>query len=271
MGNTTMTNNPALKSLQSHKSVRKFTSESISDDQLETLIATGQRASTSSNLQPYSVVAVRDQARKDHIAELCGGQSQIRQCAVFLAICADLNRANIVAASCGYELQTDHMEQFVVSTIDAALFGQQILSAAEASGLGGCMIGGARNDPAGMAETLGLPPLVFVVFGMTLGHPVPDRNTELRPRLPLSGVLHHERYDPQAMDKAHQAYDQTTITTGFYGSRRIDLSKGVPGWTDTTPDGAYGWMEHTSRRWIDPSATRVALRGFLDDAGFGFK
>jgi nitroreductase len=266
-----MTQNPALQSLQSHKSVRQFTDEPISDTQLELLIATGQRASTSSNLQCYSVVAVRDQAKKDKIAELCGGQPQIAQCAVFLAICADLNRAKMITEARGYDLQTRHMEQFVITTIDAALFGQQVLSAAESDGLGGCMIGGARNDPAGIADVLGLPKLVFVIYGMTLGHPVPERNTELRPRLPISGILHQERYDSEAMTVAHRDYDRTTIATGFYGQRRVDLSKRLPGWTDTTPEGEYGWMEQAARRWIDPGATRAALRGFLDRQGFGFE
>lgn len=262
--------NPALTSLRSHRSIRRFTDAPITEAELETILTTAQRASTSSNLQSSSVIVVRDRAKKEKLAALCGGQRQIAECPVFLAHCADLNRARMLCDEEGYDFSAHAIERFIISVLDATIFGQATLAAAEAIGLGGCMIGGARNDPFGIGALLELPPLVFVAFGMTLGHPDPARIPEQRPRLPLSGMVHHERYDAAHLAAAHAAYDMTTRETDFYGGRRIDLGTRIPDWTDSTVEDAYGWIAHSARRWIDPAAARADLRAFLDKQGFGF-
>jgi nitroreductase len=262
---------PQLESLRSHRSVRRFTGEPVSDEQLEAILTTAQRASTSSNLQSYSVIVVRDQARKKKLVELCGGQRQIEDCSVFLAHCADLNRAQMLCDAAGYEFEGRYMEHFLLGVIDASIFAQTALAAAEAIGLGGCMIGGARNKPHEISRLLELPKRVFVVFGMTLGHPLWEKIPPRRPRLRLPAVVHHERYDDSGWPEEHAAYDETMRQTGIYSKRRIDLSGRIPGWKDTVPDGAYNWSEHAARRWIDPAAQRRALRTLLDEQLFGFE
>ncbi|HUU45841.1 MAG TPA: NADPH-dependent oxidoreductase [Acidobacteriota bacterium] len=262
--------NPTITSLRAHHSIRRFTSEPVTDAELETILTTGQRASTSSNLQSYSVIVVRDQERKAKLAELCGGQRQVAECPVFLAHCADLNRAKMLCDAAGYEFRAQCIEFFILAVIDAAIFAEKTLDAAEAIGLGGCMIGGARNKPFEIAELLGLPPLVFIAFGMTLGRPDPEHVPAQRPRLPLAGIVHHERYDTAHLAEAHAEYDCLTRATGLY-QRRLDLSSRLPGWRDTTPEGEYGWAEQSARRWIDPVAVRADLRRFLDRQGFGFE
>jgi FMN reductase [NAD(P)H] len=260
---------PALERLRSHRSVRQFTSEPVTDEQLEAIISTAQRASTSSNLQCYSVIVVRDQEKKRKLSELSGNQQQVIDCPVFLAFCADLNRAKVVCDASRYEYSARFIENLLVSVVDATIFGQTALAAAEAIGLGGCLIGSARNHPFQIAESLELPPLVFLVFGMTLGHPLPRKTGTLKPRLPLEAVVHQERYDASKWESVHAAYDAMMRSTGIYEGRRADLSKRVEGWRDRTPEGKYGWVEHSARRWIDPSAQRQDIRPFLDKQGFG--
>jgi len=260
----------ALQALRSHRSVRRFTDEPVTDKQLEAILSTAQRGSTSSNLQSYSAIVVRDPGRKKRIAELCGRQRQIVECPVFIAHCADLNRAKLLCEAAGYEFDAHFMEYFLLGVIDATIFAQTALAAAEAIGLGGCMIGGARNHPFELAGELGLPPLVFVTFGMTLGRPDWGKVHARRPRLPLDAVVHSERYDDSKWPDTHRTYGQQMAATGIYDGRRIDLTERVSGWSDRTPDGAYDWIEHSARRWIDPAARRRELRPFLDRQGFGF-
>ena len=261
----------ALDSLRSHRSVRRFTAQDVTDEELQAIISAAQRSSTSSNLQSYSVIVVRDQAKKDALAEWCGKQRQITDCPVFLAHCADLNRAKQVCDTAGYEFDNRFIEYFLLAVIDATIFGQTALAAAEAIGLGGCMIGAARNNPREIAELLGLPPYVFVVFGMTLGHPLWEKIPPQRPRLPLEAIVHRERYDDSRWADAHASYDASMRQPGIYDGRRIDLAGRVPGWTEHTPEGEYSWIEHSARRWIDPSGQRRPIRGFLDRQGFGLE
>lgn len=262
---------PELTSLRSHRSVRRFTNEPVTDEELDAILSTAQRTSTSSNLQSYSVIVVRDQTRKEKLAALCGGQRQIADCSVFLAHCADLNRAKILCDATGHAFEARVMEYFLLAVIDASIFAQTALAAAEAIGLGGCMIGGARNRPREIARFLELPPRVFVVFGMTLGHPLWEKVPPHRPRLPMAGIVHNERYDDSGWPAVHTAYDKTMRETGIYDRRRIDLSGRLPGWRDNVPEGDYGWIEHSVRRWLDPAAQRRELRGLLDEQIFGFE
>lgn len=261
----------ALDSLRSHRSVRRFTEEPVSDEDLEAILSTAQRASTSSNLQSSSVIVVRDQEKKRTLAELCGRQRQIIDCPVFLAHCADLNRARLLCETAGYEFDSRFMEYFLLAVVDATIFAQTALAAAEAIGLGGCMIGGARNHPRQLGALLGLPKNVFVVFGMTLGHPLWEKVPPMKSRLPLAALMHEESYDDSAWVKLHAKYNAVMKETGIYNKRRIDLTDRVSGWSDQTPEGEYSWIEHSARRWIDPAARRLKIRPFLDAQGFGFE
>ena len=78
-----------------------------------------------------------------------------------------------------------------------------LLVAAESLGLRTVYIGAMRNDPAKVHELLGLPQKAFVVFGLCVGYADPAAKNEVKPRLPQSTVLHHERYDvaPEARDR----------------------------------------------------------------------
>src|SRR5262245_4924555 len=71
--------NPVLQVLHEHRSVRRYLGDPVSDDTLRLLISAAQSAPTSSNLQVWSVIAVRDPARKARLAALAGGQAHIEQ------------------------------------------------------------------------------------------------------------------------------------------------------------------------------------------------
>lgn len=85
-------NNDTISLLMKHASVRKFRDKPVSEDQLSAIIGAAQMASTSSNVQAYSVIAVTDPALKTELAGLAGNQAYIEQCPVFLVWCADLYR-----------------------------------------------------------------------------------------------------------------------------------------------------------------------------------
>ena len=99
------------------------------------------------------------------------------------------------------------LETFMVASIDAALAAQNAVVAAQSIGLRTVYIGAMRNDPARVHELLGLPPKALVVFGLCVGYADPKSRNEVKPRLPQSTVLHHDRYDaaPEATDRP--AYD----------------------------------------------------------------
>jgi len=249
---------PTIELIHQHGSVRAYKSDPVPYSMVEEIVAAGQRASTSSNLQTYSVIATTDKAKIKKLQEITGGQKHITQAPVFLVWCADFSRLKRVCTHQGYSVNANHIENFLVAAVDAAIASQNAGLAAESLGLGFCYIGALRNDPRQVISLFELPDLVYPMFGMTLGWP--EKSPLIRPRLPLQAVLHNEVY--QEDDLAYlQEFDRAMIDTGIYQGRQVDRE-------DSSPE-AYGWMEHSARRVSKPS--RPGLKETIQESGFSLK
>ncbi len=200
--------NETLDIILNHRSVRGFLPTALPDGTLELLTAAAQSASTSSNLQVWSVVAVQDPVRKARVADLAGNQQFIRDAPLMLIWLADLNRIEQIAADRQTQVEATHYtEAFVLGVVDATLAAQTAFVAAESIGLGAVYVGAVRNLPEKIAAELNLPPHVFAVFGMAVGYPDAARETGIKPRLPQDVVLHREQYDPALKREAIERYN----------------------------------------------------------------
>ena len=202
-----------IKLMKAHTSVRRFKEQEIPQADLEEILTAGQMASSWKNFQSYSVIVVRSQEKKAALYKSVP-QEAIRQLAVFLLFVGDLNRAEK-----GVRLHTDTfqpqgVEGLLISSVDAALAGQNALLAAESLGYGGVIIGLVRYKSEEVAELFNLPDYTYPVFGMALG--VPDQTHDVKPRLPLENVVFEEEYQEQSTE-AIQAYDR--VQTDYAGSR----------------------------------------------------
>jgi nitroreductase len=200
--------NDHIALLLSHRSIRGYRPDALPAGTLETLVAAAQSAATSSNLQTWSVVAVSDPAARAAMAKAAGNQKHIEQCPLFLVWCADVSRNARLGEAEGAELPTlPYLETFLVAAIDAALAAQNAVVAAESLGLSTVYIGALRNDPALVAGLLGLPPGVMGVFGLCVGYAAPEVTNAVKPRLPQSAVLFHDRYGTPAEPALRASYD----------------------------------------------------------------
>jgi len=251
---TNLKSNETLRLLMNHRSIRRFRPEPVTEEELQAIVEAAQMASTSSGVQAYSVIAVQEPEAKRRLAELCGDQAYVEECPVFLVWCADMHRLELAAGmSAGASVRAArNTEQFLIATIDVALAAQNAAIAAEALGLGIVYIGGVRNRIAEVGELLGLPELVYPVFGMCVGRPAQEPLP--RPRLPLAAVLHRERYDSS----------QQTERIGEYDERyRRYLSERSEGRT------AASWSEAMAAKIPVPSRTH--LKAYLERQGFRFE
>ncbi len=247
-----------------HRSHRAYRSDALPAAQLERLVDAARHASTSSFIQAYAVIAVTDAERRGAVARLCGGQPHITQAPVFFAVCADLHKIAAACARHGTQVQAQSFELFVQATVDAALLGQNLQLAAEAEGLGACMIGAARNHPIELAQLLGLPGHCYAVFGMTVGVPADDPIA--RGRMPLPGVLHWERYDDSVLDAVLDGADEGMRAW----SRRTNAERG--GYNGRPVSEQKGWAERMAVMWGGESsyaAARRTLVAELQRLGFG--
>ena len=252
--------NPTLDLIHKHASVRHYKADPLPAALIETIVAAAQCASSSYNLQAYSVIVVTDAGKREKLAELSGNQTQVREAPVFLVWCADLSRSERVCELRGYRQVYEYTENFLVTAVDAALAAQNAALAAESLGLGICYIGYIRNIPKEVIKLLELPRLTFPIIGMTVGWP--SKEPHLRPRLPLKAILHWEKYNPD-QDNALLEYDRRMAETGIYRRRPAT----VPEREGETED--EGWLEHIAKRLSQ--AERTDLRQALKKQGFELK
>ncbi len=151
--------NETLALQLAHRSVRKFTAQPVTDEQLSALVAAAQSAATSSNLQPWSVIAIRDPQRKARLAVLANNQEFINEAPLFLVRVADLGRARRLAQRSGAALDgADYLETTIIGFVDTALAAQNAVVAAESLGLGTVFVGAIRNHPEEVAAELDCHP-----------------------------------------------------------------------------------------------------------------
>jgi len=200
--------NPVIKEILSHRSIRKFKPDSIPEDDLKSILDCAQAASTSNTMQAYSVIAIRDSALKQSIAEISGNQKWIIECPAFLIWCADMYRIQYSLTQESPEIAiSGTVEHLISATVDTSLAAQNAAIAAESLGYGIVFIGGIRNHLDQLSQLLQLPELVYPVFGMCLG--VPDQEPIVRPRLPQPLIVHHETYSTDHYQTLIEEYNNT--------------------------------------------------------------
>jgi len=233
--------------------VRSFTDEPVTKEMLRTVLNAARRAPTSSNWQTYSIIAVRDQGKKERLAELAGGQRHIQQSQVFLAFAADLHRLELATAIHGIR-PAQGLEHTLTPIVDAAIVGEAAQVAAESFGLGAVMVGGMRKHPREVAALLELPPEVFVVYGMSVGWPTADPGAGgLKPRLPEELVIHHDSYSDAGAAELIEDYD--VRLAAFYASQGRNLD--MAAWTGPLARGSE-------------NLRFASLRDDLESLGFDF-
>lgn len=245
-----------IRLLHQRVSVRSFTDRPVDEAHVEAILRAAFRAPTSSNIQSYSVVIVRDPATLAKLAPVTGNQKHVAEAPVFLGFCADVRRMEHAIQGIGSHMDANNLEMGLVTSIDAALVGMSASLAAESLGLKGVMIGAIRNNATATAEILGLPHRVYCVFGMVLGWP--DQVPPQKPRMPYEGMVHYERFgnhkDGLTMADAVAQYDRE-LAAHYRGQGR------------TTNDDS--WSAETANKFsLRP---RQKLRAELSGQGFDFE
>ncbi|MEE1622753.1 nitroreductase family protein [Zafaria sp. J156] len=194
--------NAQVEHLLDHRSVRTFLPEPLPEGAVETMIAAAQSASASSNLHQWSVVVITDPDRREELMHLAGSKSMnavspfISEAPAVLLWVADLSRNARINEQHGNGLAVyGHLDSFLMASVDTALAAQNAAVAAESIGLGVTYLGSLRNHAKEVAALIGIPAYSYVVFGMAVGKPDPERRSGIRPRPAQSVVLHHNHYD----------------------------------------------------------------------------
>lgn len=190
--------------LSKHVTIRNFKNQPVSEEILEQILNCGVRASTTGNMQWYSVVVTTDSNLRNRLATLHFNQNVARTAPVLLTFCADINRFNswcvLNSASPGY----NNFLSFFSAAIDALLVAQNICIAAENIDLGICYLGTTIYNAPEIIELLQIPRFVVPITTVALGWPA--ESPELTDRLQLEAIVHKDIYKNYSDEQIRQIY-----------------------------------------------------------------
>lgn len=163
-----------LGAIERRRSIRQYTREAVTDDQVRTLLEAAMAAPSARGLDPWEFIVVRD-------AEL---RRQLAQVHRFASMAAD---APVVIVVCGNERLSDHWVE------DCSAATENLLLQATDMGLGGVWVAAYPRveREQRIRQLLGVPPSLRVLCLVPVGHPAEQKppRTRFDP-----AKIHWERY-----------------------------------------------------------------------------
>ena len=202
-----------IDTIINHRSIRKYKADKISDEILNEILVSASKASTTGNMQVYSIVVTKDESLKEQLLGAHFNQPMVKQAPVVLTFCADFNRFNKWCEQNNAKPGYDNFLSFYTASIDALLASQNAVLAAEANGLGICYLGTTTYMAKKIIDILKLPKGVVPVTTVVVGYP--DETPELTPRLPLDAIVHYDTYkdfDESAIKEIYRERDSSKET-----------------------------------------------------------
>jgi nitroreductase len=193
-----------------HRSIRQYKPDPVPPDVLAEILEAGLRASSSGNMQTYSIIVTRDKTLREQLYTAHMEQSMVLDAPLFLTFCADFHRMRRwLRISDAPDDSFGNLMGFMVAAIDAILVSQNVALAAESRGLGICYLGSTLAHCDQIGRILCLPENVVPVVGFSLGYPAEDPAP--RDRLPLAGLVHHETYHDYGDDQIRDIYREREV------------------------------------------------------------
>ncbi len=198
-----------IKAIHQHRSIRKYKPDPIPDELLNKILEAGIRASSSGNMQTYSIIVTRDTVLRKQLCKAHFEQNMVLEAPILITFCADFHRMRQWLRISNAPDNFDNFMSFMVAAIDAILVSQNVALAAESEGLGICYLGSTFSNCDQVGSILELPDNVVPVVGFTLGYP--DEDPALRDRLPLDGLVHNETYQDYSDERIAEIYREREV------------------------------------------------------------
>ena len=216
----------AIELIRSHRSIRRFKPDPVSEEALETMLHAGTRAATAGNLQLYSFLVLDDPEKLAALEELAGAFATPPPLAVMVLV--DLHRIRRwLEVKKAADPVLSRPAYLMLGMWDAIAALQNLILAAESLGLGTCYVGAALEMDA--TERFGAPELVYPAGLVGIGHP--DEDPEPRMRLPLEGVVHRNAYRSPDDETIRRVYaERDVVWEGVSEQRKAALAeRGIAG------------------------------------------
>lgn len=167
--------------IRERRSIRTYTKEEVSEENIEKLIDAARLAPSAGNIQPWEFVIVKNAEIKRKLSVAALDQRFIKEAPVVIVICANEERSSWRYGQRGRALYCLQ---------DTAAATQNILLAAHALGIGTCWIGAFHEE--GVRKALNTPTGVRPVAIIPVGHPA--EKPEAPPKRSIREIVHYESF-----------------------------------------------------------------------------
>ena len=151
-----------MDAILNRRSIRKYTSQSINNDEITKILEAGMCAPTAGNQRPWHFIVIRDKSTLITLSKLSQFSGMLSQAAVAIVVCGDLDYQKFE----GYWVQ------------DCSAATQNILTKVVDLGLGAVWLGvyPLEDRIEFVKETLSLPVNVLPLNVISIGHPAEEKN-----------------------------------------------------------------------------------------------
>lgn len=163
-----MNNNQAIDNIMSRVSIRKYTEETVSKDDIHTILKAAMAAPTANNRRPYHFIVIEDQSVKDLLSQVNPNSTMIQKSSLAIAVCGDTT--------------VEPTFDFIHHDCAAAI--QNILLASHALNLGAVWVGIKQDIDTHwikhVTKVLDLPDHIKPIGIVPIGHPNQKREAKER-------------------------------------------------------------------------------------------
>lgn len=230
--------------IKNQKTVRKYKKDLPNKELIIECIKAAQRAPSTSNHQPYSIIELSDHELRKSLIENMVCQSYVQDAPLLFLICIDWNRQDKLADYLGTKNKINKLSKFTIGIADASIFAQNLTLALQSYGLGVSYIASPYTAMLKVAELLDLPThSVMPLHLISVGYP--DETASEKPRYPLDLIYHEDKYQDPAIEKIIAYFES--------GSKEIEKDN----YLDITNDMISTWREHYLIKFGDLAKNRT--------------
>jgi len=162
--------------------IRAYKSDPVPEEKIQRLLEYAVRAPSAGNLQPWEFIVVKSPETRAKLVKAAFDQTSVASAPVTIVTCADIQRAGSKYGARGS----------FYSLVDTSFASLLILLGAVEQGLGACFVGSYNSEE--VVKLLALPDHVRPVGLITLGYPAEPPRKSDTPKLPLSKLVHAEKW-----------------------------------------------------------------------------
>ena len=155
-----------LDDIRGRRSIRRYTQEPVSEDDLEDLLRAAMSAPSAGNEQPWHFVVIREKTLLEVIPKVHPYAAMVKQAPLVVLVCGD----ETLERYPGFWVQ------------DCAAATENLLLAAHSKGLGAVWVGlhPIEERVEAMRQLIGIPPQIIPFAIVPVGHPAEEKPASSR-------------------------------------------------------------------------------------------